>query len=199
MTLGQGQEMTLTFNTHICSFFQLVSGHRLQMIWKISNFHIFLWKSPSNKIWPCCKIGQGQPRVIIWTNYDGLESPVLHAKFGGNRSAGSGEEDFWRVFTIYGRGGHLGHVTQMPRTNFRSPYPMRLHIKFGFNWSSSFREEDVLNCERRTTDDGRRRTTTDGRTPDHGYTISSPLSLRLRWAKKPEDQWSCETLTWYLG
>ena len=27
-----------------------------------------------------------------------------------------------------------------------------------------------------TTDD-------DGRTPDHGYTISSPLSLRLRWAK----------------
>ena len=29
-------------------------------------------------------------------------------------------------FTIYGRGGHLGHVTQMPRTNFRSPYPRRL-------------------------------------------------------------------------
>ena len=25
---------------------------------------------------------------------DGLESPMLHAKFRGNRSAGSGEEDF---------------------------------------------------------------------------------------------------------
>ena len=25
--------------------------------------------------------------------------------------------------TVYGRGGHLGHVTQMPRTKFRSPYP----------------------------------------------------------------------------
>ena len=40
-------------------------------------------------------------------------------------------------------GGHLGHVTQMPRTNFRSPYPRRLHIKFGFDWPSGFREEDV--------------------------------------------------------
>ena len=32
-------------------------------------------------------------------------------------------------FTINGRGGHLGHVTDMPQTNFRSPYPWRLHIK----------------------------------------------------------------------
>ena len=31
------------------------------------------------------------------------------------------------VFTIYGHGGHLGHVTQTPRTNFRSPIPLRLH------------------------------------------------------------------------
>ena len=37
-------------------------------------------------------------------------------------------------------------------------------------------------CLKLWTTDGRR--TTDGRTPDHGYTISSPLSLRLRWAKK---------------
>ena len=103
---------------------------------------------------------------------------MLHAKFRGNRPAGSREEDFWRVFTIYGRGGHLGHVTQMLRTNFRSPYPSRLHIKFGFDWPSGFGEEDVWNCwrrtdGRRTTDDGRQ-TTDDGRTPDHGYTISSP-------------------------
>ena len=48
---------------------------------------------------------------------------MLHTKFRENRPAGSGEEDFRRVFTIYGRGGHLGHVTKMPRTNFRSPYP----------------------------------------------------------------------------
>ena len=45
MTLDQGQEMTLTFNTHICSFFQLVSGHRLQMFWKIK-FSLFPIEKP---------------------------------------------------------------------------------------------------------------------------------------------------------
>ena len=48
------------------------------------------------------------------------------------------------------------------------PFPRRLHIKFGFDWSSGFRGEEVWKCGRTTT-------TTDGRrTPDHGYTISSP-------------------------
>ena len=37
---------------------------------------------------------------------------MLHTKFRGNRPIGSGEE-FGRVFTIYGRGCHLGHVTSM--------------------------------------------------------------------------------------
>ena len=41
------------------------------------------------------------------------------------------EKIFEGFFTIYGRGGHLGHVTEMSRTNFRSPYQRRLHIKFG--------------------------------------------------------------------
>ena len=45
---------------------------------------------------------------------------MLHTKFRENRSAGSGE-DFLRVFTIYGRGGHVAHVTKMPRTKYRSP------------------------------------------------------------------------------
>ena len=126
--------------------------------WKILFSHFFLWKSPSYKIWPCRKISQGQPRVIIWTNYYGQESPMLHAKVRGNRPAGSGEEDFWRVFTIYWCGGNLGHVTQIPQTNFRSPFPRRLH-KFGCDRPSGFSEEDVLDCGRRT--------------PDHGYTTGS--------------------------
>ena len=36
---------------------------------------------------------------------------MLHAKFQNHRTCGSGEEDFFKVFTIYGHGGHLGHVT----------------------------------------------------------------------------------------
>ena len=74
---------------------------------------------------------------------------------------GSGEEDFWKIFTIYGRGGHLGHVTQTPLTNFRSPIPLWLHMKFGFDWPSGFGEEDLWKWwtldddeQRRRTDDG---------------------------------------------
>ena len=32
--------------------------------------------------------------VIIYINYDGQESSMLHTKFCENRLAGSGEEDF---------------------------------------------------------------------------------------------------------
>ena len=65
---------------------------------------------------------------------------MLHTKFHENRPAGSGE-DFLKVFTIYRPGGHLGHVTRVPRTNFRSPYQRRLHIKFCFNWPSGLGED----------------------------------------------------------
>ena len=66
---------------------------------------------------------------------------MLHTKPQGQWPFGSGEEDFLRVFTTHGRGGHLGHVTQTPRTNFRSPFPLRLHMKFGFDWPSGFGED----------------------------------------------------------
>ena len=78
--------------------------------------------------------------VIILSNYDGLKSPMLHTKFRGNLPTGSGEEV---VFTIYGRGGNLGHVTWILRSNFRLPYPWMLHIKFQLDWPSSFIEEDL--------------------------------------------------------
>ena len=38
---------------------------------------------------------------------------MLHTKFRENWPAGSGEEDFSRVFTIFEHGGHLGHVTSI--------------------------------------------------------------------------------------
>ena len=66
---------------------------------------------------------------------------MLHTKFRVNRPAGSGEEDFLLFFTIVGHGGHLGHVTQISRSHFRSPSPWTLHIKFHFDWPSSFRKD----------------------------------------------------------
>ena len=43
---------------------------------------------------------------------------MLHTKFRGNWPAYSGEEDILKVFTIYGRGGHLGHVTSIKSSHF---------------------------------------------------------------------------------
>ena len=63
---------------------------------------------------------------------------MLHTKFRGNRPACSGEEHFLRVFTIYGRGGHLGHVTSIMLINFHLLVLESFHTKFGSEWLSSF-------------------------------------------------------------
>ena len=62
---------------------------------------------------------------------------MLHTKFRGNQPAGSGE-DFLRVLTIYGCGGHLGHVTFIMLINFHFLVPESFHTKFGSEWLSSF-------------------------------------------------------------
>ena len=49
---------------------------------------------------------------------------MLRAKFRRNRSTGSGEEDFLTVFTIYGHGGHLGHVTWIFLYTYLLPLPI---------------------------------------------------------------------------
>ena len=62
---------------------------------------------------------------------------MQHSKFHENRPAGSGE-DFLRVFTIYGHGGHLGHVTSIMLINFHFLLPESFHTKFGSERLSSF-------------------------------------------------------------
>ena len=56
---------------------------------------------------------------------------MLHTKFRENRPPVLEKKIFY------------GFLPYMPRTNFRSPYPRRLHIKFGFDRASGFGEEDV--------------------------------------------------------
>ena len=63
---------------------------------------------------------------------------MLHTKFRGNRTSGSGEEDFQRVFTIYGHGGHLSHVTSIMSSDFHFLEPESFHTKFGSDQHSSF-------------------------------------------------------------
>ena len=66
---------------------------------------------------------------------------MIHAKFQDHRTSGSGEVDFLKVFSIYGHGDHLGHVTQTIYIDFCSPLPRRLHMKFGIDWPSGLRED----------------------------------------------------------
>ena len=54
---------------------------------------------------------------------------MLHTKFRENQPAGSGEEDFWRVFIIYWHGGHLGHVISIMSSDFHFLVPESLHTK----------------------------------------------------------------------
>ena len=65
----------------------------------------------------------------------GKNPPMQHTKFV---EIGLLVPEIFEGFLPRWLGGHLGHVTQMPRTNFRSPYPRRLHVKFGFDWPSGF-------------------------------------------------------------
>ena len=63
---------------------------------------------------------------------------MLHTKFCENRPTGSGEKDFLKDFTIYGIGGHLGHVTSIMSSDFHCLVPESFHKKFGSDRHSSF-------------------------------------------------------------
>ena len=63
---------------------------------------------------------------------------MLHTKFRGNRPAGSTDEDCRRIFTIYERVGHLGHVTSIMLSDFHFLVPESFHTKFGSVRHSSF-------------------------------------------------------------
>ena len=63
---------------------------------------------------------------------------MLHTKSQGHQPSGSGEEDFKKVSTIYGHGGHLGQVTKMFCKKFCKIIIRSLHIIFEFNWANGF-------------------------------------------------------------
>ena len=53
---------------------------------------------------------------------------MLHAKFQ-HQTTSVLELRFLKVFTIYGHGGHLGHVTWTIYTNYQSPFAWRFRMK----------------------------------------------------------------------
>ena len=79
---------------------------------------------------------------MVHTNYGGPESSMLHTKFLEIGPPVPEKKFFLRFLTIYGHGGHLGHVTWTIYINFSSPFLM-LHMKFCIDWTRGFRGEDL--------------------------------------------------------
>ena len=85
--------------------------------------HIFYIK---DKVAKCnlAKIGQGQPRVIILTNYNWQQSPMIHTKFHWVQGRKALKD-----FIIHEHGGHLGHVTSIILSIFLFPCTLKLSYK----------------------------------------------------------------------
>ena len=69
---------------------------------------------------------------------------MLHTKFQGIPSIGSGGEDFLRFYTIYGHRSHVGHVTKLICINFHSHSPLSFHMSFGSKPPNGLGEKQVL-------------------------------------------------------
>ena len=86
VVLDKRSQVSLTFGTYIklylirfniscnCNHFRLNSYRKMNF----SRF--FPNKCTMNQIWPCHKVGKGQPRFIICANLVGPTSPMLHTK-----------------------------------------------------------------------------------------------------------------------
>ena len=88
---------------------------------------------------------------------------------------------FLEVFTIYGHGGHLGHVNQSLWTNVCSPNQWRLHMYNLVSIGPVISEEIICKCWRRRQCQCRHRWPTT--TADHCLSYKLPRSLWLWRAK----------------
>ena len=102
------------------------------------------YKSRRDQIWPCHKIGQGQPRVIIWTKLVELMRSMLQIKFQGHGSFGSGEEVFLRFLPYMDMVAILVMWTGPFEQTFNPPSQGGCTWN-GLNRPSGFRGEDVWN------------------------------------------------------
>ena len=72
---------------------------------------------------------------------------MLHTKFQGHGSIGSGKEDSLKFFTIYGHGGHVSHVTQLTCINFHFLLFLKLSYEFWFQIAPLFLRKTSFNFE----------------------------------------------------
>ena len=84
--LGKRSQVSLTFGTyenHCLIRFNISHKYYdfgLNSYRKMNILRFSPYKCIRNQIWPCHKVGQGQPRFIIYANLVGPTSPMLHTK-----------------------------------------------------------------------------------------------------------------------
>ena len=89
VTLDKGQWITLTLGSHKVS-----CTHLFDCMYQFNSLIVFPYMNKRDQIWPCCKICQCQPRLIIWIHMVVLEYQILHTQFQCHQPFGSIEEDF---------------------------------------------------------------------------------------------------------
>ena len=119
---------------------------------------------------------------------------MLHTKFHGHWSIGSGEEDFLRFLPYMGMAAML---VMWPRSFEQFFFPK---VPGGCIWNLVAIRPVVSEEKSFEIVDGRR--TDDGRTTDNGACLyyKLPRSLRLRWAKNLllQNQLTDDLETWYV-
>ena len=95
---------------------------------------------------------------------------------------------FFKVFTKYGPGNHLGYVTRNIWTNFHPNIPWRLHKKFGFKQPNFFKETklEMLNL----SDLGQRSVN------DHDLGLSQIVVYSFIWLYVPTVTSKASIVSW---
>ena len=136
---------------------------------KMKNIQFFQFKYLWNENWPCLKIGQSQPRVMIYINFVVLQTLMIHAKFQGNWPSGS--VDFLRFWAW--RPSWSFDLDQLYKLSF--PLPKEAPHKIWLWLAKRFLRRYLKNVDGRGT--------TDPRLWVY-YKHTLWASWRLRWAKK---------------
>ena len=103
-------------------------------------------RSIRKQIWPCHKTVQGQPVSSFFYKFGCTRVPDHVYHVSKSSASWFRRRLFLKVFTIYGPGRHLGHVTRNIWTYFHPNIHWRLHMKFGFKRSSVFWGKGVWKC-----------------------------------------------------
>ena len=69
---------------------------------------------------------------------------MLHIKFQGHQSTGSGDEDFLRLLPYMGMAAKVGLVTYLFHINFHSHSPSSFHMSFGYKSPNYVCEKQAL-------------------------------------------------------